>query len=318
MRIFVKSLMLPILGILFVATPTNSAEETTKQYRVENIVRKHFDIIASTQTCTYEVVDNFINGDNSKLVELFEKQRLYEDEILLMTAKEQTAGIGSNSRTWQSPPGNVYATFTFPWPENQQGLLFFVPQVSNLSVCQTVTSFGLNPQFKWINDMLLNDKKSAGVLANCKGTFPYYSRSNDQPSSTNHVALVLGIGINVNMELAVAQERFESVTDVMKMPFTSMTIESGRVFDVEAVLTELNKNLCENFSVLLRDRDFASSFLPKISPMLAYVGQEVEYSEDKEEPRKVLFRGIQNDGQIILQEGDRETTKLSGRIRPIF
>ena len=82
--------------------------------------------------------------------------------------------------------------------------------VVGLAVMQALRELGIPAAgLKWPNDVLVGQKKIAGILLELVG----------DPADVCHV--VLGVGINVNMQM----------TDEVDQQWTSMRLESGKVFD---------------------------------------------------------------------------------------
>lgn len=110
-------------------------------------------------------------------------------EGLAVLADAQTAGRGRLGRTWASPPGvNLYCSVLLR-PEIPAR---FAPQVTLLAgvaVAAAALAEGVLPVLKWPNDLLLDDLKAAGVLAELEvgpdGAVDF---------------VVLGIGLNLNVE----------------------------------------------------------------------------------------------------------------------
>jgi BirA family biotin operon repressor/biotin-[acetyl-CoA-carboxylase] ligase len=102
-------------------------------------------------------------------------------------ADEQTAGRGRFGRRWVAPPGSNL-TFTIlvrPTIEMLESLSI----IAALAVAEGVRSVtGIDPVFKWPNDVQVDGRKLAGILIEAEF-------SGDQPS----FALV-GIGLNVNQD----------------------------------------------------------------------------------------------------------------------
>ena len=99
-------------------------------------------------------------------------------------ASEQTAGRGRRGRSFASPPGGVYLSCVLrprlaPAPATRCTLL------AALAVCEALEGFGLHPEIKWPNDVLLPEGKVAGILLEMVAR-------EDQVDF-----LVLGMGINV-------------------------------------------------------------------------------------------------------------------------
>ncbi|MEY2553806.1 MAG: BirA family transcriptional regulator [Ilumatobacteraceae bacterium] len=103
------------------------------------------------------------------------------DRSVLM-ARHQTAGRGRLDRQWVAPPGaNLLVSLLLrEVPEHPHELTRRVA-LAAVHACQEVT--GLTPTLKWPNDLLLDGRKLAGVLAQAGGNGPAY--------------VVVGIGLNI-------------------------------------------------------------------------------------------------------------------------
>jgi len=91
----------------------------------------------------------------------------------VLVADEQTEGRGRFGRTWASPVGGLYATFVVP----RRPML---PIASGLGLLRALDRFGVKAGLKWPNDLIVDDKKLAGILIETAG----------------EVALI-GIGVNL-------------------------------------------------------------------------------------------------------------------------
>ena len=60
---------------------------------------------------------------NSELLEALQAGELDSNDKQLLTAETQTAGRGQHTRSWQSPPGNVYLSLYHPINTPISGLL---------------------------------------------------------------------------------------------------------------------------------------------------------------------------------------------------
>ena len=93
----------------------------------------------------------------------------------------QSAGRGRQGRPWHAPSGAAIlcSVLLKPPPERAQQELSLV---AGLAVAETVEqALGLAAQVKWPNDVMVNRRKVAGVLAEATGE-----------------TVVLGIGMNIN------------------------------------------------------------------------------------------------------------------------
>ena len=82
----------------------------------------------------------------------------------VIQAGEQTGGRGRRGNQWTSPKGNLYQSIILKpnVAKKHWGQLSFVISVA---LGQSCAKIGLNNyQLKWPNDVLINDKKLAGIL----------------------------------------------------------------------------------------------------------------------------------------------------------
>jgi BirA family biotin operon repressor/biotin-[acetyl-CoA-carboxylase] ligase len=101
-------------------------------------------------------------------------------------AEAQTAGRGRRDNRWITPRGKdlMFSLLLQPpapvekWPR--------ITTLAALAVCKAVEEeLPLTPRIKWPNDIYLEDRKLSGLLA-------------ETVSAARGLALVLGIGLNVN------------------------------------------------------------------------------------------------------------------------
>jgi len=120
---------------------------------------------------------------------------------LAVIAAEQRAGRGRFGREWLSPPGNLYLSLVLKPPQP----LSFWPQFTMLAALAVAFALETVPAglvgLKWPNDVLLADRKVAGILAEVEGEY-----------------LILGIGVNVNAPLVERAADATSIRAVTGMP----------------------------------------------------------------------------------------------------
>ncbi len=130
----------------------------------------------------------------------------------------QTAGRGRLGRSWAAPPGSSVLTSILvrPTPDLYPQLFMVAALAVVMAIEETL---GIPCSIKWPNDVLIKDKKVAGVLA--EGEFV---------GETPDFAVV-GIGINVNLDPAgLAPTRY---------PATSLSQEAGAPVSREGLLANL-------------------------------------------------------------------------------
>ena len=109
----------------------------------------------------------------------------------VVLAERQTAGRGRRGRQWVSPfAENIYYSLVLRMDGGMRQLEG-LSLVVGLAVLSALREVGVSDVgLKWPNDVLVNNKKIAGILLELVG----------DPADVCHV--VLGIGINVNMKVA--------------------------------------------------------------------------------------------------------------------
>jgi BirA family transcriptional regulator, biotin operon repressor / biotin---[acetyl-CoA-carboxylase] ligase len=230
-----------------------------------NVIRHHFSSIDSTNTWAKRNVENFD-----------------PNQITLITANQQTAGIGRFKRKWESPPNNLYATFCW-FIDKQRYDIGNIPQLLSLATAKTLEALNFVPQLKWPNDVLLSEKKVAGILCETT-TFPYF------------LCIILGIGININMPLENLQ--------TIDRPATSLAVEANRQFSVEVILDKLQESFIPMLDLFLKKgfEPFLNNYRKRMS---VWINKPIKFHDNKT-IWNGLFHSINDDGSLnlILETGE--------------
>lgn len=120
---------------------------------------------------------------------LYLKKYIKNRDTRICIAEQQTKGAGRLGREWHSPFGlNIYFSclYCFNKDINELSGLGLVVSLAALKTLQTYIPNGLN--VKWPNDIFYENKKMAGILIEA------------QTKPENKTAVIIGIGINVNMQ----------------------------------------------------------------------------------------------------------------------
>ncbi len=103
----------------------------------------------------------------------------------LVVADEQLSGRGRAERRWITHPGSALA-FSVILPPHSTFHITHFSALGAIAVCQALEfEFSLQSEIKWPNDVLLNQKKTAGVLVEATWSGDVLSK------------IILGIGVNV-------------------------------------------------------------------------------------------------------------------------
>ncbi|MGH9948900.1 MAG: biotin--[acetyl-CoA-carboxylase] ligase, partial [Pyrinomonadaceae bacterium] len=126
---------------------------------------------------------------DSTNTEALKQARLGADEGLCIVAREQTAGRGRHGRTWISEKdAGLYLSVVLR-PKLDAQYLPLITLMAGVAVHDTLEEFGIKADIKWVNDLLVDEKKIAGILA-------------ETTETNNGLAVVVGIGINLKKSAA--------------------------------------------------------------------------------------------------------------------
>ena len=161
---------------------------------------------------TPETVEPLLRGRFGRPLHYVERcestQRLLDPTLAEGAAAvcdEQTSGRGRLGRAWNAPPGTAIlcSVLLRPPPTRAAAELSLV---GGIAVAETAeAALKLSAQIKWPNDVLVNRRKVAGVLAETAGE-----------------AVVLGVGLNVN------QTREQLPSDATVQPASLLTTDGAR------------------------------------------------------------------------------------------
>ncbi len=137
---------------------------------------------------------------------------------VVVVAGAQTVGRGQRGRQWLAPAGTSLLMTMIARPECDPGRLADVPELVGRHLSAAVFRIaGLRCDVKLPNDLMVNDRKLAGIL--CQSAI--------EGPQVRH--LLIGIGINVNIP-----------PDDLPLPTaTSLEIETGQRWDLNLLLNEV-------------------------------------------------------------------------------
>jgi len=199
-------------------------------------------------------------------------------EGVAVIADQQERGRGRKGRAWRSPAGKnlLFSVVLRPQPELAPGLITLAAGVGVAQAVEDVC--GLFARIKWPNDVRVNGKKLAGILAEAGG-----GKGGDY--------VVLGIGLNVNAEAGDMAEEIRELA-------SSLRIETGRRWPRAEVFRKVTAKLEESLALAERD---PSALLEKWESLAEALGREVR----AETPAGVIFGkaiGVGDDGALRLLE----------------
>lgn len=198
-------------------------------------------------------------------------------------AKEQTAGRGRGDRQWESLPGNLFVSVLLRPGCDIETIpqLSFVAALAAHHTIEDVLDEDTDIALKWPNDVLINNKKVAGILLE-SFTVP----------GDDERWVVVGLGMNI-----------ERSPDDVRFPATSLKEEGVEIISAKIVLSRYVHCFIENYNLWSR-RGF-STIRRQWSTAAWGLKQQVRISLPSEEIQGE-FRGLDADGGLILQLSAKE------------
>ncbi len=198
-------------------------------------------------------------------------------DLSLIIANEQTAGRGRLNRKWFTPAGTALAFSLILRPATRSHLSRTVG-LAALSIADALIKYGLAPQIKWPNDILLNRKKTAGILIETTW------------SGAEVDSLVIGMGINVHKGSIPPQE-------LLQFPATSVEHELGRPPDREVLLSDVLSAF-----IFRRPQMDSEDFIKSWEGLLAYPGEQVQVGAGEDDLHTGELLGLDPNGGLRLRD----------------
>jgi BirA family biotin operon repressor/biotin-[acetyl-CoA-carboxylase] ligase len=198
---------------------------------------------------------------------------------LWLWADRQLEGRGRLGRSWESEPGNLYATLLISFsstPKAAASLSVMVP-LAVLKTFEGLLPAGARLELKWPNDVLLEGRKAAGILVE---------------STLQKNSMPVAIGCGLNLRHAPEQTRYGATT----------LAEHGASVSPQAALEALAAQLDRYLKIWSDGEGFAAlkaSWLHYAKGL----GQAITINLSGEAAAG-LFEGLANDGGLLLRSGE--------------
>jgi BirA family biotin operon repressor/biotin-[acetyl-CoA-carboxylase] ligase len=211
---------------------------------------------------------------------------------LVLVAEAQTSGRGRMGRTWTAPPRSGLAFSVLLPPEESVTRLGWLPLVAGVAVVSALRGFaeveGIgrgrmgDAALKWPNDVLIGERKLAGILA-----------------QRVEAGVIIGIGLNVSLspdELPVPTATSLAIEDaptdrdpLLRAILRELATRHEEFQSGEAAVRETYRELCSTLGRQVR---------VELPDGLVLVGE----ATDIEEAGRLVVRT--SDGEHLLSAGD--------------
>jgi BirA family transcriptional regulator, biotin operon repressor / biotin---[acetyl-CoA-carboxylase] ligase len=204
-------------------------------------------------------------------------------DFSLVVADQQTSGRGRMQRKWITNPGSALAFSLIlhlkPEEVPHASLIPFLAAVSISSALEQL--YQLQPQIKWPNDILLNGKKTVGILVESVW------------KDVSQVSVVIGIGVNIT------PTSLPPVEGLALQP-TCVEETAGHAVDRWQLLSAILKSMNTWRPDIGRE-----SLIDYINLRLAYKGQEVRIIENFGDDVHGQLVGVDPSGALLIESDSR-------------
>lgn len=220
-----------------------------------------FDEITSTNDYLKENVYNFPEGS-------------------VVFAKSQTKGRGRRGDIWENSPNNNIFMSLLLKPDIQLDSLLRISLVCSLSIVKALKKISNNTDFqiKWPNDIIVNEKKICGILAE-------FVDDN----------LVIGIGMNVNSD---------SFPESIRNKATSLKME-GIETSVPNVTSLILKQVEQDYFTYLENGFLF--FIEEYKKYCCNLNKKVKITTGSTEKFGEII-AINQDGTLLFKDENNETS----------
>ncbi|MFO7789359.1 MAG: biotin--[acetyl-CoA-carboxylase] ligase [Bacteroidales bacterium] len=160
---------------------------------------------------------------------------LAEKQRFVLICDEQSKGRGYGNNVWHSAPGkNLTCSLVFYPAFLRASRQFYFSMITALSIDDLLKSYSLKSVVKWPNDILMENKKIAGILIE--------SVIQNEKIKT----IVAGVGLNVNQENFSGEKEGKAISLKMAGINSSPDIVLGNLIDnMEFWYQKLQNEECE-------------------------------------------------------------------------
>ncbi len=229
----------------------------------------------------------YYQSTESTMDDAAEWARAGAGEGAVVVAETQTASRGRLGRRWVSQAGNLYCSVLF---RPEAAALPYLSPLAGVAVARSIRQVaGIYPTIKWPNDIMVDGRKVAGILA----------ESALAGARVQHA--VVGIGVNVALDVSAAPE----------ISATAGSLNGLANADIDRA--ELLRRILQYMDALYLDLSRGRSPIPEWRRWLDTLGRRVTVThhdaasaglaEDVDEMGNLILR-TDDGGLLTLTAGD--------------
>lgn len=232
-----------------------------------------------------EVIDS-VDSTNSQLKR--EAHSLQDGYVLV--ANEQTSGRGRNGHSFHSPSQNGIYFSIFLKPNLSIDSSLKITACSSLAIVDAIEkNYGVRPEIKWVNDVLIQGIKISGIL--CEGSL--------ELDASKLEYIIVGIGINLHS--------YEMPEDIKSIAGCIEDFSDKKV-DRNFFLRDVLNAFYTYYESIEENR-----FLAKYKEYSCLIGKEIKVIEPKQEYiAKVI--DINDQANLLIERDGKKKILSSGEI----
>lgn len=236
----------------------------------------HYNKIKSTQLLAISLAETNINTVHGTVI----------------VADEQDEGIGRGKKKWASPRGGLWMSLIIK-PKIDFAKINMISVISAISVCEAINDiYQLKTFIKWPNDVLINEKKLAGILIDTN----INNNKNDY--------IIIGIGINIDVDISKINLSIAS-NNIIPTRVTSIHNETkAKNIDRFILMKQLLRKIDFYLSLLENDR-YHKKIIEIYKKLSNIIGKRIIIYHECLKKYSGIVKDIDNGGGLILERDDK-------------
>lgn len=195
----------------------------------------------------------------------------------VLVAEHQSAGRGRLDRSWVAPPRAALAVSMLLRPTADATRWSWLPLLTGMALASTLVATGVSAGLKWPNDVMVGDRKIAGILT-------------ELVSTPDGPACVVGWGLNTRM-----------TADQLPVPTaTSLWLEGARTASTVVLLATMLRRFERVYAEWVstdHDEDLREGYLH----LCTTVGRTVTASLTDGEMLSGVATGVDDAGRLLVR-----------------
>lgn len=222
---------------------------------------------------------------------LLERARDGAPAGVVALADYQSAGRGRLGRRWEAPPGCCLLVSVLLRPVAPVTELFSCTAAVALAASRACSRVaGVEPGVKWPNDLVIDDEKLAGILAESDEAAPGGRRLS--------IAVVVGIGCNVNWAPPDA---------------TSLAAHARVRVERDALFDAILDDLAGRVALLDTDRGRRAT-VGELRDRCVTLGRKVRVETAGAPPLLGVARTLDDDGRLVVETDTGDVSVSAGDV----